>query len=151
MSDDRPGAAPTLVLPRSIREAIVAEARAGAPEEVCGVLGGTFGDERSRVASRYRTRNAADEPRRRYRIDPVEALETFERLESRGEEIVGFYHSHPRGPPAPSPTDAEAAAWPDRSHVIVSSADETTVRSWRWRAGEERFERERIVVDDERA
>ena len=133
-------------LPAAICDTIVADALEGAPEEVCGVFGGTFDDERSRVRSQYPTRNAAEAPLNRYRIDPEEQLEVFERLEGRGEEIVGFYHSHPRGPPEPSATDVEAAAWPDRSYVIVSLEPALEVRSWRWRGDEEAFEREDVVV-----
>ncbi|WP_255193195.1 desampylase [Natronobeatus ordinarius] len=134
-------------LPAATCDAIVADAREGAPEEICGVFGGTFDDERSRVRSHYPTRNAAEHPLNRYRIDPEEQLAVFERLEGRGEEIVGFYHSHPRGPPEPSETDVEAAAWPDRSYVIVSLEPALEVRSWRWREGEGAFEREDVVLD----
>ncbi|WP_255170660.1 desampylase [Natrononativus amylolyticus] len=151
MSDD----APRLALPPGVRERIVGLARAGTPNEVCGVFGGEFGPETSRVTSVYPAENAAETPATRYRIDPEEQLAIFERLEGRGEEIVGFYHSHPRGPPAPSATDVEAAAWPDRSYVIVSlpaagtAAEEPVpvVRSWRWRADRGEFERESVVSE----
>ncbi|MFC4247168.1 desampylase [Natribaculum luteum] len=133
-----------IVLPESIREAIVEDAREGTPREICGVLGGAFGEQRSRVDSRYPATNAAETPRTRYLIDPEEQLEIFERLEDRGEEIVGFYHSHPNGPAGPSATDAEAAAWPDRSYLIVSLVPTLEVGSWRWR-GDGAFDRERVA------
>ncbi|MFP8955324.1 desampylase [Natrialbaceae archaeon A-CW3] len=125
-----------LDLPKSIERGMVEDARAAAPEECCGVLGGRFDANRSRVDSRYPTRNVATEPRREYRIDPEEQLAVFEELEDRGEEIVGFYHSHPRGPFAPSETDVAGAAWPNRSYVIVSlegDFGEPAIGSWRWR------------------
>ena len=153
-----------LVLPESIEASIVTAARETAPEECCGVLGGTFGEETSRVATAHPTRNVADDPRRRYLIDPEEQLAVFERLEDRGEDIVGFYHSHPQGLPSPSRTDAEAAAWPGKSYVIVSLEGEVAalegevaaleseeeggaiVRSWRWRGSADGgFERESVV------
>ncbi|GAB3036744.1 desampylase [Natronobiforma cellulositropha] len=149
--------APTLACPKPVHDALVADARRGVPDEVCGVLGGTFDPQASRITSRYPTPNAADDPERRYRIDPEPLLETLETLESRGESIVGFYHSHPRGPPTPSRTDVDGAAWPDRSYLLVSLEDGrpaagATVRSWRWRATPERetggrFERERLVLE----
>lgn len=124
---------PTLVIPESVRRAICDRAREGDPEEICGILGGVFDPKRSRVRSQYPATNVAETPRTRYRIDPEEQLECFERLEARGEEIVGFYHSHPRGPPRPSETDIDAATWADRSYLIVS-LDPFAVGSWRWRA-----------------
>ncbi|MFC6719420.1 desampylase [Natrialbaceae archaeon GCM10025810] len=150
-----------LVLPSDIRDAIAERARAGAPEEICGILGGEFGPERSRVVSQYPAENAAETPRTRYRIDPAEQLAIFDRLEGRGEAIVGFYHSHPRGPPRPSATDAARATWPDRSYLIVSLEPSLEVGSWRWREGDDfgtpgadgvgdgRFERERLVLESE--
>ncbi|MCU4751014.1 M67 family metallopeptidase [Halobacteria archaeon AArc-curdl1] len=144
---------PVLVVPDSVRKALVEAARDAGPEECCGVLGGAFDPQRSRVTSWYPAANAADQPRERYLIDPTVQLEIFERLEDSGEDIVGFYHSHPRGPPVPSQTDVDAAAWPDRSYVIVvgpfedeRGSERPAVRSWRWRDGGEtgHFERERL-------
>ncbi|TYL38364.1 hypothetical protein CV102_11150 [Natronococcus pandeyae] len=139
-----------LVLPPEIRNAIVRRAREGRPREICGVFGGKYEKTgRSIVRSQYPAENVAETPRTRYRIDPEEQLEIFERLEDRGEEIVGFYHSHPRGPPRPSKTDAASATWPDRSYLIVS-LEPFEIGSWRWRAsddGDGRFEREDVVLE----
>ena len=120
------------------------------------MFGGTFETDESRVRSQYPAANVAADPRTRYRIDPEEQLEIFERLEDRGEEIAGFYHSHPRGPPRPSATDVDAATWSDRSYLIIS-LEPFTVGSWRWRSGgsggesepddDGGFERERIVLE----
>ncbi|MFA9502179.1 desampylase [Natrinema sp. H-ect1] len=143
-----------IVLPTGIRETILERARDGTPEEICGVLGGEYDpDGRSRVASQYPAGNVADDPRTRYEIDPEQQLRLFDRLEDRGEAIVGFYHSHPRGPARPSATDAANATWPDRSYVIVS-LEPLEIGSWRWRTGGDgadapgdRFEREQVVVE----
>ncbi|AHG00437.1 Mov34/MPN/PAD-1 family protein [Halostagnicola larsenii XH-48] len=110
-------------LPTAVRDEIEAAARAGAPAEICGVLGGSFGVDHSRVRSYYPAENVAERPRTRYRIDPEAQLEVFDRLDERGDDIVGFVHSHPRGPSEPSDTDAALATWPDRSYVIVSLED----------------------------
>ncbi len=138
---------PELVVPTALRETILERARDGRPEEICGVFGGDYDpDGRSRVRSQYPADNVAETPRTRYRIDPEAQLELFDRLEERGEEIVGFYHSHPRGPPRPSDTDVAQATWPDRSYLIVS-LEPREVGSWRWRADDERFEREHLVLE----
>ncbi|MFB6205168.1 MAG: desampylase [Haloglomus sp.] len=127
-----------------VRDELFSHAREGAPAEVCGVLGGTHGD-RSVARTSTRATNAAESPRTRYELDPAEQLELMRALEDGGHEIVGFYHSHPRGPPAPSDVDAREATWTGYSYVIVSlGGDEPVVRSWRWTG--ERFEREDIEV-----
>lgn len=135
----------TLVLPADRREAVVDHALAGAPEEVVGVLGGERGDDVSTVDRRYPAENAASTPETRYEIDPVEELELLERVDESGLDVVGFYHSHPQGPLAPSETDVRLASWPRYSYVIVSLAGgETELGSWRWTG--ESFERETIEV-----
>jgi desampylase len=138
-----------LVLPTEVRDAIIERARDGAPRERCGVLGGEYEPTgRSQVRSQYPAENVAETPRTRYEIDPEQQLAIFERLKARGEEIVGFYHSHPRGPPEPSETDAANATWPDRSYVIVS-LEPFEVGAWRWRTNDEagRFEGEGIAFE----
>lgn len=136
-----------LRLAAAVRDDIVAHAREGAPDEVCGVLAGTHGDESTASAS-ARATNAAPSPRNRYELDPAEQLELMRDLGDGDDEVVGFYHSHPRGPPAPSDVDAHEATWAGYSYVIVSLGDGAPdVRSWRWRG--ERFEREDLRVAPE--
>ena len=44
-------------------------------------------------------------------------------IEDAGEELVGIYHSHPRSPAYPSPTDRREAHWPAAAYVLVSLRD----------------------------
>lgn len=134
----------TLAIPDRVRDEILAHAREGAPEEVCGVLAGSRDGEDATVVARHPAENAADDPRTRYEIDPREQLELLEAIDDAGREVVGFYHSHPRGPPEPSATDAAEATWTGRSYVIAipgesgergrehGVADDYRLRSWRW-------------------
>jgi proteasome lid subunit RPN8/RPN11 len=131
-----------LAVPDPVRAAVVAHAREGAPEEVVGVLAGTHGEERSTVERSLRAANAADAPRTRYEIAPTEELELLERVDDAGLDVVGFYHSHPRGPLEPSAVDARRAAWPGYSYLVVSLADGPEVGSWRWTG--ERFRKEPV-------
>jgi len=68
-------------------------------------------------------------------IAPAEAIELIEGVEAEG-DLVGFYHSHPAGPPEPSETDAARAAWPGASYVIVALGGEPCVGAWRWTDGD---------------
>lgn len=135
-----------LRLTREVHDSIVPHAREGAPREVCGVLGGEHGDE-SHVEAIRRAENVADEPRARYELDPAEQLRLMEALEDEGHDVVGFYHSHPRGPEGPSATDAAQAHWAGYSYVVCSLAGEPTLGSWRWRGGDQGFEREDVRVE----
>lgn len=140
------GPDPALELPRSVRDELVAHARSGAPEEVCGVLAGDLDGRTSTVSAAHRATNVAVPPESRYEIDPEEGYATFREIEDSGLDVVGFYHSHPTGPPGPSETDAAQATWPERSYVIVVlGGAEPLVGSWRWTGEEFRKETVRIV------
>lgn len=132
----------TLELPESVRTAIVEHARDGAPEEVVGALAGHRGDP-STVERAYPATNASETPETRYEIAPDEEIELLDRIDAADLDVVGFYHSHPRGPAEPSETDERLAAWLGYSYVIVSLADgRVDLGSWRWRG--DSFESESI-------
>lgn len=83
------------------------------------------------VTDLRRVENVASNPRDRYELDAGEQATAMREMEARGESVVGFYHSHPRGPPEPSATDARLAAWPGYCYCVVSLPDES-VTAWRW-------------------
>jgi proteasome lid subunit RPN8/RPN11 len=123
----------------AVRDDLFAHAREGAPEEVCGVLGGRRAPDGTDVVTGLRrVPNVADTPGTRYELDPSVQMDAMEEIEEAGDEVVGFYHSHPRGPTEPSATDARLATWPDYLYCIVSLPDES-VGAWRWTG--EAFER----------
>ena len=96
------------------------------PCECCGVLLGRFDDSGaeavtktvSRIARCCNTRE--DSPHNRYQIDPRELIGIQREGRERGEDIVGFYHSHPDHPAQWSPTDLAEAHWFGCSYVITS-------------------------------
>jgi proteasome lid subunit RPN8/RPN11 len=92
------------------------------PHECCGVLLGHFADDGSRTVSRIaRAGNTRDDsPHNRYNIDPRELIRIQREGRERGEDIVGFYHSHPDHPAQWSSTDLADAHWFGCSYVITS-------------------------------
>lgn len=92
------------------------------PEEVCGLLLGKWNADGVVSATQAVVIPNAALPadrKHRYEIPPKLMLE-WERIGQRsGLSIVGFFHSHPDAPPAPSVTDA-SLAWPGYVYVIVA-------------------------------
>jgi proteasome lid subunit RPN8/RPN11 len=72
----------------------------------------------TRVAPCGNTRE--DSPHNRYHIDPKELIHIQREGRERGEDIVGFYHSHPDHPAQWSQTDLADAHWIGCSYVITS-------------------------------
>ena len=92
------------------------------PHECCGVLLGHFQDDGSKTVSRVARcgNRRADSPHNRYNIDPRDLIRIQREGRERGEDIVGFYHSHPDHPAQWSPTDLAEAHWFGCSYVITS-------------------------------
>ena len=109
------GAESVVHLPPAVYAAIVAHAREGKPEEVCGIV-------RGRGLAAYeaiRGRNVAAERIENYEVDPQTLLRQFE-FEEAGEEMMGIYHSHPVSVAYPSATDAWNAHYPESIYFICS-------------------------------
>ncbi len=92
------------------------------PHECCGVLLGRFDDDSTKTVGRVvRCGNTrADSPHNPYSIDPRELIRIQREGRERGEDIVGFYHSHPDHPAQWSSTDLAEAHWFGCSYVITS-------------------------------
>ncbi len=91
------------------------------PHECCGVLLGRMDGDVRIVASAARCGNTrTDSPQNRYSIDPRELVRIQREGRGRGEDIVGFYHSHPDHPAQWSSTDLAEAHWFGCSYVIAS-------------------------------
>jgi proteasome lid subunit RPN8/RPN11 len=136
---------PSIALSRVAYDAVVEHALAARPAEACGLLVGRRGADAT-VRTARRAENAADAPETAYRIDPGALAAAIETIEAAGDEVVGFYHSHPRGPPEPSHRDRAEAAWDDHSYLLVALGGEhPVVSSWRHRTPD-RFEPELLRV-----
>ncbi|MHB8624952.1 MAG: M67 family metallopeptidase [Aggregatilineales bacterium] len=111
---------------------IIDQAIAGRPNEVCGLLGGRWQQEQGWVNAVVPLTNVAATPRIRYQIDQKAFVDAYHRIERRGDDLIGIYHSHPFGAAIPSPTDVAEATWPDAVYVIVGFPDGTTpdLRAW---------------------
>ena len=102
-------------LPRALRDEMVDWARAGLPDEACGILAGSASlDAGGAAVAFHGLTNAAASPYR-YLVDPLEQLHLLDALDEAGQAVWGIFHSHVRSPAVPSPTDVGTAAWPDGS------------------------------------
>ncbi|MFL5493011.1 MAG: Mov34/MPN/PAD-1 family protein [Gemmatimonadales bacterium] len=109
----------TLRLAASLIEEIRGHGERAYPSECCGVLAGRLdGDGVKEVARLAPAVNRRTDDPHRYLITPDDLRRLELELRTEGLEIVGYYHSHPDHPAAPSAFDAEHA-WPWYSYLIV--------------------------------
>lgn len=130
----------TLRVRRGQLEQIIAQARAEAPNECCGMLAG-----RGEVVEEVFPGRNKDQSPKTYLMDPEDQLRAFRTMDERGLELVGIYHSHPQTEAVPSRTDQERAQdrdgnplFPDARYVIVSLRDaaQPQVRAFRIMGGQ---------------
>jgi proteasome lid subunit RPN8/RPN11 len=112
-----------ILLAGEVERRIRAEGEKCYPEECCGiVLGRLEEDGKGKKAEDIvPLPNTGQEGERhhRFRIGPDEFLRVEKEARLRGLEVIGFYHSHPDHPSAPSEHDREQAL-PFYSYIILS-------------------------------
>lgn len=127
------------------------EAEQAYPHECCGILLGTMDAASRTITATVPCDNMSHEaPERRYSIDPQQVIAAMKLARTRGENIIGFYHSHPGHPAQYSATDLAEAHWMDCSYVIISveegRAMDTTAFVLRGSEDNQRFEPEEIQI-----
>lgn len=120
-----------LVIGPDVIGAIKSHAADSAPNECCGLLLG----ESERIAQAVPAANVAEDPARRFEIDPLALLAAHKAARAGGPQVLGYYHSHPDGHPVPSATDCEHSSGDGRVWAIVAAGEVTF-----WRDGEQGFE-----------
>jgi proteasome lid subunit RPN8/RPN11 len=108
----------SLRLPESVAEEIRRHGEAAYPAECCGALVGRIEGEAKEVVRLAPAVNRRTDDPHRYLIAPDDLRRLEAEARAAGLEIVGYFHSHPDHPAAPSAFDA-AHAWPWYSYVIA--------------------------------
>jgi len=112
---------PMLKIPNSHYNSIRQHGEETYPHECCGVLLGQMDGDARVVTSVARAGNTRlDSLHNRYNIDPKDLIRIQREGRERGEDIIGFYHSHPDHPARWSQTDLAEAHWFGCSYVITS-------------------------------
>jgi proteasome lid subunit RPN8/RPN11 len=136
-----------LEFPEALRQELIAHAREGDPDEVCGILAGRDGQ----VSRVFRVNNTADSVSAdsgvfrdresgvasagrkpvHYYMDPRDQLRVYNEVDDLGLDVIGYYHSHTHSEARPSPTDVRLATDLTPYYVLVSLVEPPTVRAWR--------------------
>src|SRR5689334_15207344 len=103
-------------------DAIIAHAREAAPQECCGLIGGSSEGQAQTI---YRAKNVATDPLVTYEAAAEDLFAAQRAMRERGEQLLAIYHSHPRANnPEPSPTDVRLAYYPSAVYLIAGLANE---------------------------
>jgi proteasome lid subunit RPN8/RPN11 len=119
-------------MPEEALNAMAAHAYRCFPEEMCGLIVGTFHDADSARVVRFIPVTNIAASAKVYTINPQEHLKIELAAEKEGLEVLGVVHSHTHSEPYPSPTDVAQAPDPGWHYVIVGlKRGAPEVRSYR--------------------
>ena len=97
-----------------------AHAAAAHPHEACGLLLG----EGARIAEARPAANVHPSPETHFEIDPKALIDAHRAARAGGAmQVIGYYHSHPQGPAAPSATDRASASGDGKVWAILAGQD----------------------------
>lgn len=109
-----------LQIPAALLSEIHGHAEMSYPNECCGiVIGRREGASKIALALRKAGNLNVERAKDRYLMDPKDQLAAEKEARSKGQEVVGYYHSHPDHPARPSSTD-NAQSWENVSYLILS-------------------------------
>lgn len=133
-------------IPKALMDEITELVQKGYPHECCGIFGGD--PAQNAVAQIAVAENLNQERSRdRYLMNPKDIVRAQKEFSARGQDVLGYYHSHPDHPARPSETD-RANAWAGYSYVIVSvmNGKVADTRSWVLDEKTGQFEEEKIQI-----
>lgn len=107
---------PVVRIHREILNAMREDAAKTPAQECCGLLAGH--DEI--ITQIFPATNAHSRPATAYEIAPQELFRAMKEIRAANLQLLGIYHSHPRGENRPSRSDVECAFYPDTPYFIVS-------------------------------
>jgi proteasome lid subunit RPN8/RPN11 len=153
-------------LRKALLEAIKEHGEETYPNECCGFLVGTMSESGNVLSALYKAQNewvntapaddsrsaATSKPestRNRYLITPEQWKKGDDYARNLGLGIIGYYHSHPDHPAAPSGFDLDHSCWPGESYIIVSiqKGKAEDLNSYT-KPDYTKFEKEEIIVED---
>jgi proteasome lid subunit RPN8/RPN11 len=139
-----------LIISPEIENIIRADGVKAYPNECCGVLMGTVGENEAKTVTHAEPINNAREDGEQYHrflITPEEMMRAELAARSKKLDVVGFYHSHPDHPAKPSEYDKDHAL-PFYSYAIVSvmKGEPRDLTSWELSADRTVFTQENIDI-----
>lgn len=121
------------------------------PYECCGFLLGSRHGETNILDEVYPAENERKESREtRYLITPEQSKRADDYARGLGIGVIGYYHSHPDHPAAPSGYDLDHSCWPRESYIIVAveHGKSAALNSFT-KPDYGKFEQEEIIVEEE--
>jgi proteasome lid subunit RPN8/RPN11 len=113
-----------LHLPDELAARVLQAASRAYPNECCGLIEGVDAPDGWRALDIHKAKNIAENPTRRFLIDPQAQFDLMRRLRDTNSRIIGCFHSHPDGRAEPSAADRAEAYETDFLYLIAAGSPE---------------------------
>lgn len=118
-------------------------------EEVCGLISGKYIEDGeyktiAKAEAFYPLPNIAPNKALLFVIDPVLQMKTYKDIFSKGNVVIGLYHTHPFNKGFPSETDRRKIN--DEYFWIIFGGQDLVHRTW-WSCKEKKFLPARMVIE----
>jgi len=119
------------------------------PEECCGILLGKSEEGNHYIMDCLEMDNHQDENRRRrFLITPDQYRYAEQTAKKMNSELLGFYHSHPDHPAAPSVFDTDhALPWFSYLIIAVNQRKAAAMTAWRLDDGHTQFHEQTFIME----
>jgi proteasome lid subunit RPN8/RPN11 len=118
-------------LPDDLAARVLLAASRAYPNDCCGLIEGVATPDGWRALEIHEAANIAENPKRRFLIDPQVQFDLMRRLRDSESRVIGCFHSHPDGPAEPSATDRAEAYEKDFLYLIAAgSPDVFTLKAY---------------------
>lgn len=112
-----------ITLKQADYEAMLAHARSQAPNEACGLIGGTVDEAGNKTIEKVYLLTNLDHSPEHFSLSPTEQLRAIKDMRANGWKPLGNWHSHPETPSRPSEEDKRLAYDSTASYLILSLMD----------------------------
>ncbi len=140
-----------LLIPAALLQNVGSHGAGAYPNECCGALLGTAGDDGAKAVRALLpldNRREGEAARTRFLVTAEDYRWAEQQARQQGLDIVGFYHSHPDHPARPSEFDREhALPWYSYVIVRVSGGEPQEATSWVLADDRSRFLPEELKVE----
>ena len=124
-----------MIIPQTIIDELISQARQDAPNETCGYLLGTSSEDGDIVTENYEMENIDHSPEH-FSFNPKDQFAALKYARSKGLKILANWHSHPASPSRPSQEDLRLANDPSIRYAILSLHEGVHLNSFRIINGE---------------
>ncbi len=125
-----------MIIPQTIIDELISQARQDLPNETCGYLLGTIGAAEGAVVKENYWMENIDHSPEHFSFAPRDQFAALRYARSKGLKILANWHSHPASPSRPSQEDLRLANDPTIRYAILSLSEGIHLNSFKILNGE---------------